>query len=78
MEPRIKVINVTGAAFASATIARSFGKNPVNGGMPPIDRSRSGKDRARILFIMSLLGKSSAVSMFSVTISVNTGMRIIV
>lgn len=78
MEPRIRIINVIGAAFASAVIAKSFGKNPVRGGMPPMDRSKSGRDRARTLWVMSLWDRNSEVSIFSVTISVNTGIRIIV
>jgi hypothetical protein len=66
-----------GAAFTRIMIANSFGRKPVNGGMPPMDKSKSGSDRARTLWDVRLLGRSSAVSMFSVIISVNTGTRIV-
>jgi hypothetical protein len=42
-----------------------------------MDKSKSGSDRARTLWDVRLLGRSSAVSMFSVIISVNTGTRIV-
>lgn len=76
MDPKIRIIRVIGAVVARAIIARSFGKKPVSGGMPPIDRSRRGRARARTLFIMSLCDRNSVVSIFNVTINVNTGMRI--
>lgn len=66
-----------GAVFTRIMIVNSFGRNPVNGGMPPMDKSRSGSDKARTLWDIRLLGRSSAVSMFSVIISVNTGTRIV-
>jgi hypothetical protein len=49
MEPRIRIIKVIGAVFTKATIVSSLGRKPVNGGIPPMDRRRSGSESARIL-----------------------------
>ena len=65
------------AAVTRVMLAKSIGRKPINGGMPPMDKSKSGSDRARTLWDVRLLGRSSAVSMFSVIISVNTGTRIV-